>query len=168
MDVIVTAAVGTNADLLPNVFALYVPDGSVVADVTYGRGVFWKQIDESKYEVLKSDLVMNVIDFRQLPYESDSVDCLILDPPYMHGGKTIKKSINKCYRNENGSHESVIRLYAGGILEAARVLRKGGRVIIKCQDEIESGKQQLSHIEISHLLEILGFRTLDMFVLVQN
>lgn len=83
------------------------------------------------------------------------------------GGATVKESINKCYRNQNTSHESVIRLYAGGILEAARVLRKKGRIFIKCQDEIESGKQCMSHVEIIQLLELFGFRLLDLFTLVQ-
>jgi hypothetical protein len=93
---------------------------------------------------------------------------VVLDPPYMHGGATIKKSINQCYRNRNDSHESVIRLYAAGIIEAARVLKKGGKIIVKSQDEIESGKQRLSHCEIITLLELLGFAIIDLFVLVQS
>lgn len=164
---ILTARQGSNADLLRDVFLLYVPDGVVVADVTYGRGVFWKYIDRSKYHVLQSD-IQEGIDLRALPYAAASVDVLILDPPYMHGGKTVKSSINKCYKNENGSHESVMRLYTGGILEAARVLKRRGKIIIKTQDEIESGRQRLSHIEIAQLLEILGFRVIDLLLLVQR
>lgn len=167
MSIILTAITGTNADLLPEIFKLYVFEGSQIADVTYGKGVFWRKLDESKYRLGKSDLA-DGIDFRNLPYASESLDALILDPPYMHGGATVKASINACYRNENTSHESVIRLYAGGLLEAARVLKKGGRIIVKCQDEIESGKQRLSHIEIVNLLELFGFKILDLFVLAQQ
>jgi hypothetical protein len=164
---VLTARVGTNADLLPYIFKLYVPKGSVVADVTYGRGAFWRNLNESDYQLKKSDLKTG-IDFRNLPYDDSSINALILDPPYMHGGRTIKPSINKCYRNDNSGHESVVRLYAGGILEAARVLKKGGLIIVKCQDEIESGKQRLTHIEIVHLLETSGFLIRDLFVLVQT
>jgi hypothetical protein len=168
---VLTATVGTNADLLPNIFRLYVPEGSRVADVTYGKGVFWQQIDRTKYEVLPTDL-MTGVDFRDLPYEDRSIDALILDPPYMHGGgkdggRGIKESINRCYRNANTSHESVMRLYGGGILEAARVLRKQGVIVVKCQDEIESSKQRLSHVEIIKFLEVFGFEIIDQFVLVQ-
>jgi tRNA G10 N-methylase Trm11 len=163
---ILTGTVGTNANLLPNIFSLYIKDGATVADVTYGKGVFWRNIDESKYNVLKTDLQMGV-DFRHLPYDDESIDALILDPPYMHGGVTIKASINDCYQNRNTSHESVVRLYAAGILEAARVLKKKGRIILKTQDEIESGKQKLTHIELIQLCEMFGFRVLDIFVLVQ-
>lgn len=37
-DFVLTATTGTNADLLPKIFRLYVPEGSRVADVTYGKG----------------------------------------------------------------------------------------------------------------------------------
>jgi tRNA G10 N-methylase Trm11 len=164
---VLTATVGTNADLFPKILEMYVPDGSTVADVTYGKGVFWRNVEDGKYDLKATDLQMGV-DFKSLPYLDKSMDALVLDPPYMHGGATVKDSINKCYRNQNTSHESVIRLYTGGILEAARVLKKGGRIIVKTQDEIESGRQRHSHVEILQILEMLGFRILDTFVLVQS
>jgi DNA modification methylase len=85
----------------------------------------------------------------------------------MHGGQTVLDSLKNQYHNDNGSHESVIRLYAGGILEAARVLKQGGKIIVKCQDETESGKQRLSHVELIQILTLFGFEILDLFVLVQ-
>jgi tRNA G10 N-methylase Trm11 len=117
--------------------------------------------------LLKTDLSTGT-DFRNLSYENQSLDVLILDPPYMHAGEGIKASINDCYINRNTSHKSVIRLYAGGLLEAARVLKKKGRIIVKSQDETESGKQRMSHVEIISLLELFGFKLLDLFVLVQT
>jgi hypothetical protein len=163
---ILTATTGTNADQFPDILKMYVEEGSVVADVTYGKGVFWRNVDVSKYTLLASDL-QDGINFCDLPYANESVDTLVLDPPYMHGGATIKKSINDCYKNQNTSHESVVRLYAGGILEATRVLKKKGRIVVKTQDEIESGRQRHTHIEIINMLEMFGFRVLDTFVLVQ-
>jgi hypothetical protein len=167
LNVILTAISGDNGDLISNIFKLYVPPKSVVADVTYGKGVFWKHIPKQDYSVLESDLLTGT-DFRKLSYTDGSIDCLILDPPYMHGGATVKASINDCYRNANSSHESIIRLYASGIIEAARVLKKGDTIIVKTQDEIESGKQRLSHIELIDLLERFGFSIIDLFVLVQS
>lgn len=164
---ITTAYLGMNRHLVPKILALYVPRGSVVADVTYGKGAFWKDVDLSLYRFLPSDLAEGT-DFRQLPYRDGEIDCLVIDPPYMHGGATVKTSINNCYRNRNNSHESIIRLYAAGFLEAARVLRKDGIIVVKCQDEIEGGRQRLSHCEIIRLLEILGFVIVDLFVLVQR
>jgi tRNA G10 N-methylase Trm11 len=153
--------------LLPHILGLYVPEGSTIADVTHGKGAFWTKTDTTRYDLRPTDLLTGV-DFRHLPYEPASIDCLMLDPPYMHGGPTIKESINKRYRNDNTSHESVIRLYASGLVEAARVLRKKGICIVKCQDEIESGQQHFSHMELIQLLELLGFAIVDLFVLVQS
>lgn len=162
-----TARVGNNADLLVDCMKMYANFGDVIVDVTYGKGVFWQKIDLSLYDFKGTDLEGGV-DFKNLPYGDASVDLLVLDPPYMHGGATIKASINDCYRNQNTSHASVIRLYAGGILEAARVLKKKGRIFVKCQDEIESGKQRWSHLELMSILESFGFCALDLFVLQQK
>jgi hypothetical protein len=140
----------------------------VIADVTYGRGVFWRHVDVSKYDLRATDLLMGV-DFRSLPYENASIDRLVFDPPYVHGGQTMLPSLRDQYRNDNGAHESVIRLYAAGFLEAARVLKpKKGIIIVKCQDEIESGKQRLSHSEVTQLLQLFGFEFVDLFVLMQS
>lgn len=169
-EIVLTATIGTNADLFPNILSLYVPEGSVVADVTFGKGVFWKNVGVSRY-VLKTSDLKGGIDFRSLPYADGSIDALVLDPPYMHDGKTVHKALNKSYRNNHApttSHESVIRLYAGGILEAARVLKRKAIIVVKCQDETESNKQRLSHVELIQILERFGFEIVDLFVLVQD
>jgi len=167
LSVILTSLVGNNSDLIARVSDMYLKHGDTVADVTFGRGVFWKKTDLSKINFLPTDL-QEGIDFSNLPYDDASIDTLILDPPYMHGGKTVKKSINKCYLNKNTSHESVVRSYALGILEASRVLKKHGAIWVKTQDEIESGKQRFTHIEIIKCLEMFGFTVIDLFVLVQE
>ncbi len=172
---ILTGRVGKNSDLISDALSLYVKEGDTIADVTYGKGAFWRNTDLSKYVFYATDLHgcgpehnPACIDFSNLPYEDDSIDLLVLDPPYMHGGATVKESINKCYRNQNTSHQSVVRLYAKGIIEAARVLKKRGRIFIKCQDEIESGKQCMTHVEIMGMMQMFGFLTLDLFTLVQS
>jgi hypothetical protein len=168
--IITTARIGTNADLFPDILSLYVPEGSVIADVTFGKGTFWRNVDTSKY-VLKASDLMDGIDFRSLPYDKGSIDGFVFDPPYVHDGKTVHSALHENYRNHDDpttSHASVIRLYCGGILEAARVLKKKGILIVKCQDETESGKQRFSHIELTQLLALLGFEIIDLRVLVQE
>ena len=168
---ILTAMTGSNADLFPQILQMYVKPHSVIADVTYGTGAFWKNIDPSLYDMRPSDLLMGV-DFTDLPYEDASIDCLVIDPPYMHTGRSVHKGLQRSYNNESTAakdHWGIIRLYAAGILEAARVLKpKSGIIIIKTQDEIESGKQCFSHCEILHLLDLFGFERTDLFVLQQD
>lgn len=165
---VLTAHKGTNADLFAIIGNLYFPKpGAVVADVTFGKGVFWSKMDTKQWDFRPTDLATGV-DCRTLPYADGECDLLVFDPPYMHGGKTVKASINRCYNNDNGSHASIIRLYLGGLLEAYRVVKRQGIVLVKTQDEIESGKQRWSHIEVMQGLQLIGFHVVDMFVLKQN
>lgn len=164
MQPVVTSHQGTNADLVAIVSAFYIKDGDRVADVTFGKGVFWKKTDTARFKLSVSDLQTGT-DFGDTPYMDSSLDVFVLDPPYMHGGASIIKSLNKCYRNDNSSHESVIRLYTKGVLEAARTLKKGGQLWVKTQDEIESGKQRMSSHELTTLCTMLGFQLKDLFVL---
>jgi hypothetical protein len=167
---ILTAQTGTNADLIPTIFALYIPEGSTVADVTFGKGVFWQNIDQSKYKALLTDLQTGV-DFRSLPYDAASLDALIIDPPYMNGGKKKRKTLTDCYKTddiEGTGHANIIRLYAGGLLEAARVLKKKGVIVVKCQDAIAWRIQRWSHIDLIQLLGLFGFEVVDLFILVQK
>ena len=98
--IIKTGYAGTNADLIPNVVHMYANKGDVIYDVTYGKGVFWRNVNINDYNFKGTDL-MGGVDFTNLPYEDDSADIVVLDPPYMHGGATVKKSINDCYQNKN-------------------------------------------------------------------
>src|SRR5437773_21375 len=83
-DLIFSAYVDTNAEVFPRILALHVPQGSVVADVTYGTGIFWRNVQMDKYDLRATDIKSGV-DCRHLPYEDKSIDCLVLDPPYMEG-----------------------------------------------------------------------------------
>lgn len=172
-ELVYSAMQGTNADLFPAVLALHVPQGSRVADVTYGRGTFWKHVPQSAYDVLGTDLELGV-DLRNLPYEDRTLDAVILDPPYMHasggGSTTGARDIERHYRNlgrRSEGHEAVLQLYVEGAREALRVLRRHGVLIVKCQDEVCDG-QRLTHVDIIQAYQELGMRCVDLFVLVQN
>jgi hypothetical protein len=172
--ILLTSLTGSNSDLFPKILEFYVPEGSIIADVTFNKGTFWRDVDTSKYDLRATDITPSDTDplgtdFRHLPYPDHSIDALVLDPPYMHTGSSVHAGLQKSYNNASTAaldHTGIIRLYAGGIIEAARVLKKKtGIIIIKCQDEIESKKQYWSHIEISQLLTLFGFDVKDLFVL---
>ena len=176
-NLIFSASVGTNADLFPGILALYVPTGSTVADVTFGKGIFWKNIPSEAFKILKSDLKQGV-DARALPYYDASIDCIIFDPPYMHtpGGTAHDGHQNfEAYYKNNGAngtdkkyHEAVLDLYFRSAVEAWRVLKNGGVYIVKCQDEVCACRQRLTHVEIINYLTGEMFIAEDLFVLVRN
>jgi hypothetical protein len=176
-DLVFSAHVGTNDDVFPFVLKLYVPPGSEVADVTYGKGVFWKKIDTSVYDLRATDLKGGV-DSRDLPYPADSFDAVVFDPPYMHtpGGTAHNGHQNfEGYYANNGApptekkyHEAVLDLYFRSADEAWRVLRREGVYVVKCQDEVCANQQRLTHVEIINHLAGIGFVVEDLFVVVRK
>ena len=177
-DLILSAYQAPNEDVFPKILELYVPEGSVVADVTYGKGVFWKNVELGRYRLLPSDITGGT-DCRDLPYRDGDLDCVVFDPPYMHspGGTAYSshRPYESYYRN-NGTgnrtrskyHEAVLELYVDGGREAYRVLRDRGILIVKCQDEICSNRQRFTHVEIMQAYEDMGFIAEDLFVVMRN
>jgi hypothetical protein len=176
-DLVFSAHMGTNDEVFPYVLQLYVPDGSKVADVTYGNGVFWKQVETEKYDFHPSDLKSGV-NCLKLPYGDGIFDAVVFDPPYMHtpGGTAHNGHQNfEQYYNNNGInhttkkyHEAVLDLYFRAADEAARILRGDGIYIVKCQDEVCANQQRLTHVEIINELELKNFVVEDLFVVLRR
>lgn len=176
-DLVVSAHLATNDVVFPQVMKLYVPAGAVVADVTFGKGVFWRKIPSGLYRTLATDLSEG-IDCRKLAYEDESIDAVVFDPPYMHtpGGTahTNHQNYEGYYRNNatgNGTeakyHEAVLELYFAAAREAFRVLKCEGIYIVKCADEVCANRQRLTHVEIVNELATYGFTIEDLFVVMR-
>lgn len=181
---------GTNDQQFPQIIDLFVNVGALIADVTYGKGVFWKAVDTNKYRLLKSDIrapdnqsvssVGLVADCVNLPYPSGVLDAVVFDPPYMHtlGGTahTNHQNYENYYQNNATTriqddikyHEAVLALYFAAAKEAYRALKNKGIYIVKCQDEVCANKQRLTHVEIINELVGYGFMVEDLFVLIRN
>ena len=181
--VCLSARVGSNADLFPGILDLHVAPGAVVADVTYGRGAFWTKVPPGRYEVRATDLATGT-DCRKLPYDDASIDCVVLDPPYMEGfyrrsaGHLAGSGSHAAFRDRYSTgaatdggpkyHAAVTALYADAGREARRVLVDRGVLIVKCQDEVSANKQRLTHVEIIKDYESIGLYTKDLFILVRQ
>jgi hypothetical protein len=181
--VIQSAHLGGNEDVFPSILALHVPRGAVIADITYGKGVFWKNVPRDVYTLQATDIKTGV-DCRALPYADGAIDCVVFDPPYMEsfyrtnpeqmGGTGSYAAFRTFYSNgkpvESSPkwHDAVLDFYFTVAKEVYRVLRKGGIFIVKCQDEVSAGKQRLTHVEIINEYATMGYYTKDLFVVVRR
>lgn len=182
-DVVMSAFVSGNAEVFPQILSLHVPAGSLIADVTFGGGVFWRNVNLENYNLLATD-ISDGVDCRNLPYEDDSLDAIVIDPPYMEGllrnngahkaGAGSHASFRNYYSNGDETHQgpkwhaAVTDLYFRAGAEAFRVLKPEGVAIVKCQDEVSANKQWLTHVEIINHYESLGFYTKDLFVVMRT
>lgn len=182
-NIVVSAHVAGNEDVFPEILKLHVPCGATVADVTWGKGVFWKKVPEGMYDLKATDLALGV-DCTALPYENSSIDCVVLDPPYMEGlfrrasshlaGRGTHAAFRQHYSNGDVTssgpkyHKAVTDLYFRAGQEAYRVLKREGVFIVKCQDEVSANQQWLTHVEIINKYESIGFYTKDLFVTVRR
>lgn len=162
---------GNNSDLMRACADLYLSPSDQIADVTYGKGVLWRKCPE--LNVTGSDLTTvpeRPYDFRNLPYEDNSFDVVVLDPPYIHSGKG-KHITEKNYRGstiKGLSISDIWKLYEQGMAEACRIVRPGGRILVKTQDTVESGRQRWTHIHLHNVAVGMDLYMRDLMQLFRN
>ena len=162
-------------DIIQNIIQLYIPQGKIDADVTYSKGVFYKNgnIQEPQYKFDINPQTVDTVqaDCRNLPLPDNSINSLMFDPPFLAtSGKSLSTQENNnlilrrfgYYRNEKELH----KFYQDALNEFNRVLINDGILIVKCQDKISSGKQYLSHVFIINQAIEQGFYPEDIFILL--
>jgi tRNA G10 N-methylase Trm11 len=149
--------------MLAEVARLGYLDG-VVVDPTYGRGRWWTIFKPDP--LIAHDLnTLDGVDFRNLPEADESVDAVAFDPPYKLNGTPSLGDFDNAYGLDVGyvpwqKRHRLIRL---GIIECARILKRGGRLLLKCQDQVCSGEIRWQTKEFTCQAELEGLRLIDRF-----
>ena len=162
-------------DMINDIIKLHVPSGRIDADVTFSKGVFYKngKVKEPRYKYDINPVVPGVIkaNAKDLPLDDNSLSTIMFDPPFLATkGKSLKidnesNKINKrftVYPTEKELHQ----FYIDALREFYRILKSGGILIFKCQDKVSSGKQYFSHNFIINEAERIGYYTRDLFILL--
>lgn len=171
----------SNAELIADVAKLgYINKHDVVLDPTFGRGRWWTKWrpivlygtdirnplhNPCPYWI---DCVLHLqggIDFRNLPHEDDTFDVVAFDPPYKLNGTPSTPDFDDRYGvHEPTSWQDRHGLIRDGIAECERVLRPGGRLLLKCQDQVCSGKVRWQTREFADFAErCRGLELVDRF-----
>lgn len=169
-----SAFMGNSAIMIAHVAKLYVGPDELVADVTFNTGKFWTKTDTNRFVLLKSDLYPQSddtlkMDFRNLSYANDSIDHVVLDPPFIHHPRS---RYNRDYNTDSTSsldHAGLMDLYGAGMREGHRVLCRKGLLWVKCMDEVQGGRQMRSSIAIFNIaVHELGMRDKDKFSVLSH
>lgn len=154
---------------------LHVPDKIIDCDVTYSKGNFYKNttIPEPSYKFDISPQTKDTVqaDARKLPLKSNSLNCIIFDPPFLATtGKSLAINNNSNKINKRfgvfSSETELHQFYVDVLKETHRILKNKGILIFKCQDKVSSGKQYMSHCFIWQEAIKIGYYPKDLFVLL--
>jgi len=158
-------------DILRAIQTLHVPEG-FQCDATYGNGAFWKALPRPGLCFDITPLADHVVQAcsTMLPLEAASLDNIVFDPPfltYVKNGRGHKNGAVAMTKRYGGyyKYEELEEHYRHSISEAWRVLKKGGKLIFKCQDIVHNHALHPTHCRVVWMAEIEGFKLLDLFVL---
>lgn len=169
--VMAISAAKNNAELIVECAQLgYLHRDWLILDPTYGKGRFWTELKPK--HLIGSDLKMELslvgtsVDFTDLPWADEHFDAVVFDPPYKLSGTPTGEgpaSGDKSYGiTEYKSIEERHQLIFDGITECMRVLKPGGYLLIKCQDQVSSGRVQWQTRIFADHAEDLGAKLVDM------
>lgn len=156
----------TNAGLIGDCRILgYISDDGMVIDPTYGLGTFWRDWTPRKFR--GSDLNLEkspcgqAIDFTALPDDDKTMQTVVFDPPYKLAGKADAIVDGRYGVGQYASIEARHQLIMAGVTEAERVLVSGGHLLLKCQDQVASGKVHWQTILFANHAKECGLTLVD-------
>jgi hypothetical protein len=140
------------------------------ADVTYGNGNFYGEIDKPifKGDISPQSEGVTECSSSSLPIQDGAFKSLVFDPPFLtyvrdarggNGNMIMAKRFGGYWR-----YDELEKHYRETLLEAHRVLSKKGIMVFKCQDIIHNHKMHCTHINVIEWAKGM-FRLKDLFIL---
>ena len=129
-----------NSELIADCQKLGYISGKVL-DPTYGLGNFYNV--HRPEGLITGDLFRDAdiqLDFTSLPFADRTFDTVIYDPPYKLNGTPTDFVDDRYGVGKYTRWQDRMALMIRGQIECARVVRKGGYLLIKCMDQVVSGK----------------------------
>lgn len=142
-----------------------------VLDATYGEGVFWKEV---KWNALNTLITLDKFtpamvkgDFTNLPFRDNQFAAVIDDPPYKFNGTPSP------FEKRYGVHlptrwQDRLSLIRESVTECARVVAPKGYLLVKCMDQVVSGKVVWQTDAITRTAFDAGLTKVDRFDFLVN
>lgn len=168
MEIQAAGAYTSNAELIEALRDLgYLRKEWRTLDPTFGEGVFWQNwrpetLIATDLDVTKSPAGV-VVDFTNMPFKLATFDAVVFDPPYRLNGQPDLGEFDHRYGiGKYTKWQDRMQLCIDGITECVSMLKKGGYLLVKCQDQVCSGKKRWQTREFSAHAESLGCELVDM------
>lgn len=159
----------TNADLIEAAARLgYLRKEWSTLDPTWGEGVFWRKwrpdhlhgtdLVERKGRAAQEatgSFGPRQADVRRLPFGNESWDAVVFDGPYKFNGKPDAETDERYGVHLPTRWQDRMDLLIDGTRECARVARI--MLLVKCQDQVVSGKRRWQTRVLTEAAEALGF-----------
>lgn len=167
-----------DSKILENLLRIHAPDKLLLAlDCTYNTGKMWKSFNfkDTGVKLDTMDIDPNskaffIEDFMEMPSIPDNkYDFLVFDPPHLPG---VSEGSSKIYAKEYGiigptkgrEKENVSGMFRPFLLQAKRVLKKDGIILVKICDLIQGRKYQWQHVDLINIARDLDIVACDMAI----
>ena len=158
-------------EILGWIRALHCPEGFDV-DATYGNGGFYSNPSEKPVYCFDADeslLGCVTAKSEALPLPDESVGSIVFDPPFLTYVRQNREGNGKMVMARRFAgywrYDELETHYRASLKEFARVLRKKGVVVFKCQDIIHNHRMHATHINVVAWAAEMGFRLKDLYIL---
>lgn len=137
-------------------------------DLTYGNGNFYKNVPEPYF---KLDIDPQLPDITEacsthtgLP--GQSFNSVVFDPPFLTYIRNARSHDSIMAKRYGGywRYDELEQHYRDTLEECARILKKNGIVVFKCQDIIHNHKMHCTHVNVIEWASEY-FRLKDLFIL---
>ena len=157
----------TNAHMVVDIARLGYIKG-LTLDTTFGEGVFWRKWQPQKLITLdKYTPAMVKGDFTNLPFADNVFSAVVDDPPYKFNGTPSP------FERRYGVHlptrwQDRLALIRASVTECSRVVAKGGHLLVKCMDQVVSGKVVWQTDVVTRTAWDAGLKKVDRFDFLNN
>jgi hypothetical protein len=154
----------SNAELIADVARLGYLDGRVL-DATYGEcAVFWKVWRPADFT--GHDVKIDGHDFTRLPYEPETFDAVVFDPPYKLNGRPDPKVDARYGVDVPATPQARIDLIELGVRRLTWLVKPAGHLLVKCMDQVCCGRMWWQTDLVTKWATELGFEKVDRFDLL--
>jgi hypothetical protein len=156
-------------EVLKWIIALHNNGKQFDVDLTYSKGIFWRNFPKPKYcfDILPIHGTIQA-SAENIPLSSESATSVMFDPPFIIKdvkGREPTGIIEKRF-SAFKSIEDLWHFYESAIIESRRILKPGGILVVKCQDTVSGGRQYISHYQVIQSAERIELYCKDIFILL--